>query len=49
MQLRERHGRGEIQANQKKEKVKKMDSLQAYTSEKQFPKDLKPGMIYVDK
>ncbi len=26
-----------------------MEDIQAYTNEKQFPKDLKPGLIYVDK
>ena len=26
-----------------------MGDIQSYSSEKQFPKDLKPGVLYVDK
>ena len=48
-ELRKRWDRGEIQSGTKKEKVKKMEDIQAYTNERQFPKDLKPGLIYVDK
>ena len=33
----------------KKEKVKKMGNIIAYRSEKEFPRDMKPGQLYVDK
>ena len=26
-----------------------MEDIQSYGNEKQFPKDLKPGLLYVDK
>lgn len=39
----------EIQGGTKKEKVKKMGDISAYSSERQFPKDLRPGQLYVDK
>lgn len=47
--MRERYENGEIFTAAKKEKVKKMESAQAYSNEKQFPKDMKPGQLYVDK
>lgn len=43
-----RFQRGEIMSTQKREKVKKMDTLQAFKSADQYPKDLVPGQIYVD-
>lgn len=48
-ELKARYERNEIQGSVKKEKVKKMGEIQAYQAEKQIPKDLKPGLLYVDK
>lgn len=48
-ELQKRFERNEIQGTAKKEKVKKMDEIQSYKTEKQLPKDLKPGLLYVDK
>ena len=46
--LRIRFDRGEISSTKQKKKVKKMDTLQAYRSQKDFPKELMPGRIFVD-
>jgi nucleosome binding factor SPN SPT16 subunit len=48
-ELQKRFERNEIQGTAKKEKVKKMDEILSYKTEKQLPKDLKPGLLYVDK
>ena len=46
--LKIRFDKGEIQTKSAKKKVKQMDTLVAYKSRKDFPKDLVPGQIYVD-
>ena len=46
--LQIRFDEGEIQTKSAKKKVKQMDTLVAYRSKKDFPKDLVPGQIYVD-
>ena len=46
--LRLRFDRGEISSTKAKKKVKKMDTLQAYRSMKDFPSELQPGKIFVD-
>lgn len=48
-ELTARFQRNEIQGTTKKEKVKKMGDVQSYQSERQVPKDVKPGLLYVDK
>lgn len=48
-ELKKRFARNEIVGGAKKERVKKMEDIQSYQSEKQLPKDLKPGLLYVDK
>lgn len=47
-ELKIRFNRGEISATAKKEKVKSMETLQAFKSVDSYPKDLVPGQIYVD-
>lgn len=47
-ELQGRYDRGEIKFSTKKEKVKKMNTICAYNSVDDFPKDLKPGQLYVD-
>lgn len=46
--LKLRFDRGEIQSTKTKKKVKKMDTIQAYRSVKEYPKELQPGKIFVD-
>lgn len=46
--LRLRFDRGEIQVNKTKKKIKKMNTIQAYKSVKDFPNALQPGKIFVD-
>jgi len=46
--LKIRFDKGEIQSTKAKKKVKKMDTIQAYKTSKDYPKDLQPGKIYVD-
>mmetsp|Transcript_21383 Transcript_21383/g.28669 ORF Transcript_21383/g.28669 Transcript_21383/m.28669 type:complete len:116 (+) Transcript_21383:1495-1842(+) len=46
--LKIRFDKGEISCTKTKKKVKKMDTLQAYRSAKDFPRELLPGKIYVD-
>ncbi len=48
-ELKKRFARNEIIGSAKKERVKKMEDIQSYQNERQFPKDLKPGLLYVDK
>lgn len=48
-ELKTRYENNEIVVSTKKEKVKKMGEIQSYSSDKQFPKDIKPGQLYVDK
>jgi len=47
-ELKIRHSRGEIQTATKKERIKKMDTIQAYKSMDEYPKNITPGQIYVD-
>ena len=47
-ELKIRFNRGEICATAKKEKVKNMETLQAFKSVDAYPKDIVPGQIYVD-
>jgi len=47
-ELKIRFNRGEIFSSTKEEKVKKMDTLQAFKSIDSYPKDIVPGQIYVD-
>ena len=46
--LKIRFDKGEIQSTKAKKKVKKMDTIQAYKTSKDYPKDLQPGKIFVD-
>ena len=46
--LKIRFDKGDIQTKSAKKKVKQMDTLAAYKSRKDFPKDVVPGQIYVD-
>ena len=46
--LRLRYDRGEIKCTKAKKKVKKMNTIQAYKSIKDYPKELQPGKIFVD-
>ncbi len=42
-ELKIRFENAEIQTTQKKEKTKDMSKIEAYKSEKQIPKDIRPG------
>jgi hypothetical protein len=42
-ELKIRFNRGEISVAAKKEKLKKMDTLQAFKSVESYPKDIVPG------
>ena len=46
--LKLRYDKGEIQSTKTKKKVKQMDTIVAYKSIKEYPRDLQPGRIYVD-
>jgi len=47
-ELKQRFARNEIQGTAKKEKVKRMGEIESFKSPNQIPKDLKPGLLYVD-
>ena len=46
--LKIRFDKGEIQCTKAKKKIKQMDTIQAYSNAKNYPKDVQPGKIYVD-
>lgn len=48
-ELKIRFNKGDIKGVSAKTKVKCMDTFQAFKSQKEFPKDIVPGQIYVDK
>jgi nucleosome binding factor SPN SPT16 subunit len=48
-ELKKRFARNEIQGTTKKDKVKKMGEIQSYSQVKEVPRDVKPGLLYVDK